>query len=302
MTSTSARFRTFHQACCQTVWEPTALSESGFDLALWLQGHGVSADQPLDSLFCKWLPVRDLERLEAEVEGLQALMPSAGELVLPRPLAVGPASGRALLVLDRLPLGGADPLGWQRLGRCLARLHRRSAESGPGVFGWAGDRWIGAGIQRGGWDGSWGRFFCRQRLGDQFTTLARQGLQWQESTELMERLEPWLNRHQPSASLVHGDLWPGNADVLKDGQPCIFDPAVSYSDREVDVAMASMFGGLPRGFFEAYNAEWPLPAGAEQRRIAYNLFHLLNHANLFGGSYIASCGASIRQLLQILRP
>ena len=277
------------------------MSESAFELRDWLQQQGVSGDRPIETLFCKWLPARDLERLEAEAEGLRALIPWADELVLPRPIAVGSAAGRALLVLDRLELGGADPMGWQHMGRALARLHRNSMEAGPGLFGWEGDRWIGAGIQRGGWERSWGRFFCRQRLGDQFSCLARKGLQWQGSKELLERLEPWLDEHQPHASLVHGDLWPGNAAVLSDGRPCIFDPAVSYSDREVDIAMASMFGGLPQEFFMAYNDEWPLPAGAEQRRIAYNLFHFLNHANLFGGSYIANCEMSIRQLLQILR-
>ena len=114
------------------------------------------------------------------------------------------------------------------------------------------------------------------------------------------RDRPWLELHQPEPCLVHGDLWPGNAGVLRDGRPCLFDPAVSYSDREVDLAMAQMFGGLPEAFFVAYNYEWPLPAGAEQRLIAYNLFHLLNHANLFGASYVSQCSRSIEKLLQLL--
>ena len=107
-------------------------------------------------------------------------------------------------------------------------------------------------------------------------------------------------RDRPDPCLVHGDLWPGNAGVLRDGRPCLYDPAVSYSDREVDLAMARMFGGLPEAFFEAYNDEWPLPAGAEQRLIAYNLFHLLNHANLFGGSYIDQSRRSVEALLRLL--
>ena len=272
------------------------MTESRFDLKQWLQQQGVPADMASQRLFCKWLPARELDRLEAEQEGLQALGPLAGQLVLPRPLALGVVEGQALLVLDWLDLGGGDTSGWQRLGRGLAQLHRRSVAHSPGAFGWEGDRWIGAGVQRGGWTTQWGRFFCRSRLADQFARLARAGQRWDGIEALLERLEPWLDQHQPEPCLVHGDLWPGNAAVLRDGRPCLFDPAVSYSDREVDLAMAQLFGGLPQAFFEAYTNEWPLPAGAEQRRIAYNLFHLLNHAVLFGGSYVESCTRSIEQL------
>lgn len=278
------------------------MSESSFDLQSWLQQQGVSAEQAQGRLFCKWLPQAQLERLQAEAEGLRALIPCAESLVLPRPLALGLAAGRALLVLDWLDLGSGDQPGWERLGRGLAQLHRRSLETSatPGRFGWQGDRWIGAGIQLGGWQSSWGAFFCQQRLADQFQRLEDQGVAWPQSKRLLERLQPWLDQHQPDACLVHGDLWPGNAGVLRDGRPCLFDPAVSYSDREVDVAMAEMFGGLPDAFFEAYNDEWPLPAGAEQRRIAYNLFHLLNHANLFGGSYVNQSRRSVEALLQLV--
>ena len=278
------------------------MSESSFDLQSWLQQQGVSAEQARNRFFCKWLAADQLERLQAEAEGLQALIPCAGSLVLPRPLALGLARGRALLVLDWLDLAGGDRASWERLGRGLAELHRRSLEltPAPGLFGWQDDRWIGAGIQRGGWQRSWGAFFCQQRLADQFQRLEAQGLRWPQSERLLELLPPWLEQHQPEPCLVHGDLWPGNAGVLRDGRPCLYDPAVSYSDREVDLAMARMFGGLPEAFFAAYNDEWPLPAGAEQRLIAYNLFHLLNHANLFGGSYIDQSRRSVEALLRLL--
>ena len=278
------------------------MSESSFDLQSWLQQQGVSAEHARGRFFCKWLAADQLERLQAEAEGLQALIPCADSLVLPRPLALGLARGRALLVLDWLDLAGGDRAGWERLGRGLAQLHRRSLEltPAPGLFGWHDDRWIGAGIQRGGWQRSWGAFFCQQRLADQFQRLEAQGLRWPQSERLLELLPPWLEEHQPDPCLVHGDLWPGNAGVRRDGRPCLYDPAVSYSDREVDLAMARMFGGLPEAFFAASNNEWPLPAGAEQRLIAYNLFHLLNHANLFGGSYIDQSRRSVEALLRLL--
>jgi fructosamine-3-kinase len=97
--------------------------------------------------------------------------------------------------------------------------------------------------------------------------------------------------------LVHGDLWVGNAGVLSDGRGCLFDPAVSYSDREVDLAMAQLFGGVPLALFDAYEKQWPLPAGHRQRRDIYNLFHLLNHANLYGGAYQLQCSLVIEELL-----
>ena len=201
-------------------------------------------------MFCKWLPADQLERLQAEAEGLEALIPCAGALVVPRPLALGLAQGRALLVLDWLDLAGGDRDGWEGLGRGLAQLHRRSRElsAQPGLFGWHGDRWIGAGIQRGGWQRSWGTFFAQQRLADQFQRLEAHGVHFSQSERLLERLPQWLEQHQPDPCLVHGDLWPGNAGVLRDGRPCLYDPAVSYSDREVDLAMARMFGGLPEAF------------------------------------------------------
>ena len=131
----------------------------------------------------------------------------------------------------------------------MAQLHRRSQElsAHPGLFGWQGDRWIGAGIQRGGWQRSWGAFFVSSVWPINSSGLRPKAC-FPQSERLLERLPAWLEQHQPDPCLVHGDLWPGNAGVLRDGRPCLYDPAVSYSDREVDLAMARMFGGLPRLF------------------------------------------------------
>jgi hypothetical protein len=108
----------------------------------------------------------------------------------------------------------------------------------------------------------------------------------------------WLDQHAVDPCLVHGDLWSGNAGVLVDGRAALFDPAVYRADREVDLAMARLFGGIPRAFFDAYEATWPLPPGQEGRVELYNLYHLLNHANLFGGSYVQQAQASIERLLK----
>ena len=95
----------------------------------------------------------------------------------------------------------------------------------------------------------------------------------------------WLNRHAPQPCLVHGDLWAGNAAVLEDGRGLLIDPASWWADREVDLAMTQLFGGFTRRFWEGYQQEWPLDDGAEQRIEVLNLYHVLNHANLFGGGY-----------------
>jgi len=235
-------------------------------------------------------------RLEAEREGLLALRARAGELLVPEPLTLVAWQGQAVLAIEWLDLGqgSPSPAQWARLGAGLAALHRRS----PGVaFGWGHDTWIGGGRQRGGWHEHWGEFFVRRRLGDQLATLARSGVHVAVGEAQWTLLARRLVDHDPTPCLVHGDLWAGNAGVLRDGRPTIFDPAVSYSDREVDLAMAHLFGGFPPEFFRGYQAVWPLPGGHERRRSIYNLYHLLNHAVLFGGSYINESTRTLERIL-----
>ena len=107
-----------------------------------------------------------------------------------------------------------------------------------------------------------------------------------------------LAGHQPQPSLVHGDLWSGNASVTVDGEPIIFDPATYWGDREVDIAMTELFGGFPTTFYRGYNEAWPLDDGYKQRKTLYNLYHVLNHFNLFGGGYASQAEKMIQQLLR----
>ena len=244
--------------------------------------------------FLKRLPMAQWSRLEAERDGLLALRPQAGELVVPEPLALVAWQGQAVLALEWLDLGRGSSQEWSRLGAALAALHRGSP--GP-AFGWEHDTWIGGGRQRGGWHDDWGTFFVQQRLGDQLETLARSGIRLAVSDAQLDRLAQRLVAHDPSPCLVHGDLWAGNAGVLHDGRPTIYDPAVSYSDREVDLAMAHLFGGFPAAFFEGYGSVWPLPDGHGERRPIYNLYHLLNHAVLFGEPYIGQAARTLEGIL-----
>ena len=158
------------------------------------------------------------------------------------------------------------------------------------------DGFIGAGPQPGGWRDDWGSAFVELRLRPQLEAL--DGLQ-QDSTDLnplLLRLAEHLNEHQPHPALVHGDLWGGNAASLSDGRGSIFDPASWWADREVDLAMTRLFGGFGEAFRSGYREVIPEASGADGRVEIYNLYHLLNHANLFGGSYLSQCRASLREL------
>src|SRR6185503_6794480 len=159
---------------------------------------------------------------------------------------------------------------WGALGRMLARLHR---ETGP-RFGWHRDNWIGRSPQANGWMDDWNEFWWSRRLAPQ---LARAGLR-------TAFLKDALKDHRPAPSLLHGDLWSGNAGFIDDG-PVVFDPAVYYGDRETDLAMTELFGGFAPEFYAAYEDELPLDEGYAWRKHLYNLYHLLNHLNLFGGAY-----------------
>ncbi|MFY8149526.1 MAG: fructosamine kinase family protein [Prochlorococcaceae cyanobacterium] len=252
-------------------------------------------------LFAKTLQASELPLLEAEADGLGALAAVAPQdLAVPRPLLVAGREAASLLVLEWLPLaggrGGEDR--WHRLGRDLAALHRRSLEEGADRFGWPQDNWIGAAPQRNGWCRSWAEFFRDSRLGPQLEWAARSGRPLRGASALLERLPRWLEGHDPEPVLVHGDLWSGNAALLSDGRGAIFDPAVHRADREVDLAMARLFGGFPPAFFAGYGEDWPLAPGHRGRADLYNLYHLLNHANLFGGGYRQQAQASLDALLE----
>lgn len=242
-------------------------------------------------LFAKTNRADQLPLLEAEAEGLVALARVAPEgLVIPEPLALGLAGEEAVLVLPWLELGrgGAPASAWEACGANLARLHRRSlaseGEDGRG-FGWSRDNFIGASPQPNGWSDDWAAFFSACRLRPQFQGLARKGSPMNGAERLLESLPSWLRGHSPPPCLVHGDLWSGNAALLTGGGGSLFDPAVYRGDREVDLAMARLFGGFPEAFFHGYGEVWPLPEGWREREALYNLYHLLNHANLFGGGY-----------------
>ncbi len=220
---------------------------------------------------------------EAEALALAELAAS-GTVRVPLPVCHGQLDDRAYLVLEYLPLqalsaNAAEALGWQ-----LAALH---ATPRP-WFGWTRDNTLGITPQPNAQDTDWCRFWRDQRLAPQLRLAADQGhggaLQ-RQGERLLLALDALLADHRPTPALLHGDLWGGNAAMTLDGQPVIFDPASYYGDREADLAMTELFGGFGSPFQAAYRDACPLDEGYPLRRELYNLYHILNHLNLFGGGY-----------------
>jgi protein-ribulosamine 3-kinase len=217
----------------------------------------------------------------AEADGLAALRAAA--MRAPEPLSHGDAAGCSYLLLEYLQLtGGRDFAG---LGRMLAAAHRRA---GP-RFGWHRDNYIGATPQPNAWCEDWSTFWMEQRIRPQAELARRNGFPVEFSDIRV------LQGHCPPPSLLHGDLWSGNASFTACG-PVVFDPAVYYGDREADLAMTELFGGFPAEFYEGYNEVWPIPDGYEGRKPLYNLYHLLNHLNLFGAGYLEQVQSTLRLL------
>lgn len=219
----------------------------------------------------------------AEAEGLAALRAAGARA--PEPYAHGVRGGEAYIEMERLELGG--PEDWPAMGRMLAALHRNATDR----FGSANDNWIGLAPQINGWSEDWLGFWRERRLAPQ---LERAGLA-PKAAPLLERLDHFFPGYRPVPSLLHGDLWRGNAGFTREG-PVIFDPAVYYGDREADLAMTELFGGFPRAFYAAYEEAWPLDSGYARRKNLYNLYHLLNHLNLFGASYLCQVQAALQEL------
>ena len=245
--------------------------------------------------FVKLQAASRLGVFEAEAEGLAAL---GAHLRVPAVVATGVAGGRVYLVLEALDLRGHGDAA--ALGTALAGLHRAPQAR----FGWARDNWIGASVQRNGWRDDWTAFWRDQRLGFQLDLAARNGhggaLQ-QDGEFLRAHLGGLFDGYTPAPALLHGDLWGGNHGYLADGGPVLFDPAVYVGDRECDLAMSELFGGYAPDFHAAYRAAWPLDAGYPIRKILYNLYHILNHANLFGGGYASQAARMAASLVAELK-
>ena len=238
-------------------------------------------------------------RLRAEARGLEALG-RVGALRVPEVLLLGGEGRHSFLVLEHLDLAPGKPADCARMGRELAQLHRASALQ----FGFERDNFIGATPQANRLGDAWPAFFRNQRLLPQLTIAAagREAGPWIDGgLRVADSLAGFFAGYQPKPSLLHGDLWAGNAGFLKDGTPVLYDPAVYFGDREADVAMSELFGGFAPEFRAAYDEAWPLDPGYRVRRDLYNLYHVLNHLNLFGAKYVPQAQGLITRLLSEIR-
>ncbi|MGA7178889.1 MAG: fructosamine kinase family protein [Thiobacillaceae bacterium] len=251
-----------------------------------IEGHG-------QRYFVKLNQAKRVDMFIAESAGLEEILHTAA-IRVPTPIAYGESAGEAFLVLEYLEMSGRS--SGARLGRNLAAMHRHTASQ----FGWKLDNTIGSTHQPNPWTDNWINFFRDYRLTHQLRLAAQNGYKGslqRKGESLLANLHAFYCDYQPVPSLLHGDLWGGNAATLSSGEPVIFDPAVYYGDREADLAMTELFGGFSADFYAAYGEAWPLDEGYPVRKTLYNLYHILNHANLFGGGYAYQSESMIDRLL-----
>jgi protein-ribulosamine 3-kinase len=292
MTSTPSLWQKISSRISHAIDQPFAavqvkpLAGGCINSASRIEGNGLS-------FFVKLNDAAKLSMFEAEAAGLEEIA-RTNTVRVPRPICSGVEASQAFLVLEYIELGGRGD--WSLLGAQLAQLHKTTSEQ----FGWARDNTIGSTPQINTQRDDWIEFWRERRLGFQLTLAAKNGyagsLQ-KKGERLAVSLGVFFRDYQPQPSLLHGDLWGGNAAFDQDGNPVVFDPAVYYGDREADLAMTELFGGFGRGFYSAYDEAFPLDNGYKVRKTLYNLYHVLNHLNLFGGSYLRQAESIIDGLV-----
>ncbi|CBN58459.1 MULTISPECIES: fructosamine kinase family protein [Kamptonema] len=263
------------------------------------QGYQISDSSR--SYFVKLNQASQIAMFEAEILGLQQMWDTQTILV-PQPICCGTEGNSAYIVLEWLDLGGrGDNQAWEKMGCKLAAMHQYNPSDSTlsrAGFGWDINNTIGSTPQINTWTENWADFWAEHRIGYQLKLAKRRGGHFPLGERLLAAIPDLLADHKPQPSLVHGDLWGGNAGVISTGEPVIFDPASYWGDREVDIAMTELFGGFSAAFYRGYNDVLALEGGYERRKILYNLYHILNHFNLFGGSYESQANQMINQLLR----
>ena len=247
--------------------------------------------------FVKLTSASRVDMFMAEFDGLNELRQCTA-LHIPAPLCCGSDETSAWLVMEHLSLGGrGDPVA---LAEGLATMHRICHDE----YGWYRSNTIGATPQDNTCSSDWVEFWRLHRLRFQLELAAHNGAPGRllsQGEKLLGVFPALFESHVPEASLLHGDLWSGNYAYTPTGEPTLFDPAVYYGDREADLAMTELFGGFEPDFYAAYNNAWPLDSGYRTRKTLYNLYHILNHFNMFGGGYAGQAQRMMDSLLSELR-
>ncbi len=254
------------------------------------QGYAVSGRG--QTYFVKLNQANAVEMFAAEALGLKQMLDTK-TIRVPKPLCWGITGNSSYIAMEWLQFGNANSQSWQAMGCQLAAMHR---VKGALQFGWDRNNTIGSTPQINTWTDNWADFFAEHRIGYQLKLAKARGGSFPDYSKVVEAVREQLNNRTPEPSLVHGDLWSGNAACTVDGEPVILDPATYWGDREVDLAMTELFGGFPAAFYRGYNQIWQLDDGYQQRKTIYNLYHILNHFNLFGGGYGSQASRSIQNL------
>ena len=236
-----------------------------------------------------------LSMFEAEFAGLEEI--SKSETVkVPQPIVCGISADKAFIILEKISIGSRNANSDVKLGQQLAALHQINQP----YYGWQQNNTIGSTEQINDSSDDWLSFWREHRLGFQLSLAEKKGYGGSlisSGERLSESLDCFFSNYTLHPSLLHGDLWSGNASTTKSGEPIIYDPACYYGDREADIAMTELFGGFGSNFYAAYNESLPLDSNYRIRKTLYNLYHILNHLNLFGAGYLHQAENMINSLL-----
>ena len=242
--------------------------------------------------------IRNKKFLEFEKYCLQNLRKYINQenLVIPEVIAYKNIKNIEILLIEWIDMHNFDQ---KKLGKGLGELHLKSAESNPKMFGFPVEGFIGTTDQKKGLEDNWIDCFLNLRIIPQLLSVKSRILDKEIINKVKEKIKSELLNHKPINALVHGDLWSGNAGMDKNGKGVIFDPASWWADNEVDIAMTKLFGGFRKEFYEEYHKIFPIKNGFEKRIIIYNFYHILNHANMFGGAYIEQVKDYVKAILNM---
>ncbi len=248
-------------------------------------------------LFLK-INIRNKKFLEFEKYCLQNLRKHINQenLVIPEVIAYKNIKNKEIILLEWIDMHNFDQ---KKLGKGLGELHLKSADSNPKMFGFSVEGFIGTTDQKKGFEDNWIDCFLNLRIIPQLLILKSSTLDKEIINKVTEKIKSELLNHKPINALVHGDLWSGNAGMEKSGKGVIFDPASWWADNEVDIAMTKLFGGFREEFYEEYHKIFPIKEGFEKRIIIYNFYHILNHANMFGGGYLKQVEHYVNAILNM---
>ena len=236
--------------------------------------------------------------LEFEKYCLQNLKEFINEknLVIPEVIAYKNINNIEILLIEWIDMQNFDQ---KKLGKGLGEMHLNSSKSSPKIFGYPIEGFIGLTDQKKGWENNWIDCFLNLRIIPQLSILKLNVLDKETKNKVKEKIQSELLKHEPINTLVHGDLWSGNVGIDRNGKGVIFDPASWWADNEVDIAMTKLFGGFRNEFYEEYHKIFPIKQGFEKRITIYNFYHILNHANMFGGLYFNEVKNYVKAILKM---